>query len=470
MGEQGLNAQPTSGLKREIGLFGAIAIVVGQMIGSGIFMAPQGLAEMANPVAGILSLIITGIGSLLLALCFAKTAVRDNRLSTPLAATKEAFGELPAFWSGWAYWAGCWRANGTIILGGVNYLSYFFPSMAGSSLPKFIIVIAVVWFYTILNIVGIKQSSGFNLIVTVIKLLPLIVIVIVGALNFDPANFNTVSDPSVKGMGVIPLAMTYTLWSFLGFEGIAVNISEVKNPKMIMKGTVIGTVIVLAIYIIVTTLAAGNLPQDALAASESPFADIIKAGTGASWAGGFIAITVAISAFGCIGAWMISAASIAYSLGEEGLMPKTFMKLHPTRKTPINALLINGVLMTIVIGISFLGDMKGAIGEAFGSLYNIFLLLSTVALLIFYALGAASEMTLAARGIKEFSILAFLKNSCLSLIAFIYAVFTIWGSGGLKGEYAVYVMVGFLLLLIGIPFYVYVRSRRWSDGDHSEAR
>jgi amino acid transporter len=444
-------------LKRDIGLFAAIAIVIGQMIGSGIFMAPQSLAEYANPAAGIIALVITGIGSLLLALCFAKTGTRDERLATPLAAAKEALGELPAFWSGWAYWSGCWLANGTIILGGVEYLSYFFPSLSDNGIPKFVIIMIVVWFYTILNIVGIKESSGFNLAITIIKLAPIAVIIIVGFFKFDPANFSTVSDASVSGMGTIPVAMTITLWSFLGFEGIAVNSAEVKNPKMIMKGTIIGTVIVLAIYIIVTVLAAGNLPQDELVNSSSPFADMIKAATGQNWAGGFISLAVVISAFGCIGAWIISAASIAYSLGIEGLMPKSMAKLHKTRQTPVNALVLNAVLMTIVLAISFLSDVWSALG----SLYNVFLLLSTLALLVFYALGAASEMVLAARDIKKFSIANFLKSSIVSLLAFIYAGFTIWGSG------AVYVLAGFLLLLIGVPFYVYTRSKRYHDGEIS---
>jgi amino acid transporter len=443
-------------LKREIGLFSAIAIVVGQMIGSGVFMAPQGLAEYANPAAGIIALCITGVGSLLLAICFAKISLADDSLKSPLAATQKALGEFPAFMSGWSYWCGCWVANGAIILGGLNYLSYFFPSLQGNSLPKYIITIIVIWFYTLLNIRGIKESSGFNLVITIIKILPLLVIIVVGFIGFDSANMSTVSMPENAGFGVIPVAMTYTLWSFVGFEGITVNAAEIKNPKIVMKGTVIGTVIVLGAYIVLNLLAAGNLPQADLYASESPFADMVNAATGVAagavgWGGGFISAAVCISAFGCIGAWIISGASIAFSLGEQGLMPAAFAKVHAKYRTPHVALIVNGILMTIIMCVAYFNQE--------GSIYNFFVMLSTLALLVFYAFGAASEIMLAGRGIKKLNVWSFIKNSIIALVAFLYSIFTIYGSG------ADYVMYGFLLILIGFPFYIYARLKRHTEGD-----
>ena len=437
-------------LKRDIGLFSAIAIVVGQMIGSGIYMAPQGLAQYANPSAGIIALTITGVGSLLLALCFAKMSVRDNQITSPLAATQAAFGALPAFWSGWSYWTGCWVANGAIVMGGVSYLSYFFPSLSGNSFIKYALCIFTLWFYTILNIIGIRESSVFNLIITLIKLAPLAVIVVVALFKFDAANLSTFSSEEVQGMGVIPTAMAYTLWSFLGFEGICVNAAEVKNPRIIMRGTVIGTSLVIGVYLILTILAAGNLPQETLVASDSPFADIIQHATGGFWAGGFISIAVCISAFGCTGAWIISSASIAFSLGEQGLMPATFAKINTKYRTPVNALLINCILMSIIMIIAWLGNFA----EYFGNIYNFFVMLATLALLVFYALGSAAEIYLAGKKILPFNLWRFVKNSIFSLLAFIYAIFTVYGSG------ADYVLFGFILILIGIPFYIYVRLKR----------
>ncbi len=115
----------TPGLKRELGYFATIAIIIGQMIGSGIYMTPQGLAELSNAKVGVWSVAITGLGTLLLALSFAKLAQRKAVTGSAVVYTNEAFGELPAFWVGWSYWCGCWTANGAIIIAGVNYLSYF---------------------------------------------------------------------------------------------------------------------------------------------------------------------------------------------------------------------------------------------------------------------------------------------------------------------------------------------------------
>jgi amino acid transporter len=450
-----LNAGGKQTLKRDIGLLSAIAIVVGSMIGSGIFMAPQGLAEYANPTAGLIAMALTGIGSLLLALCFVKMSTMEGELVSPIMATQRAFGELPAFFSGWAYWCGCWVANGTIILGGLNYLSYFFPSLQGNSFAKYILSIAIIWFYTLLNIKGVKESSRFNLVMTVAKLAPIVMILVVAPLRFNAANFTSVSSEDVAGMGVIPIAMTYTLWSFLGFEGIVVNAAEVKNINMVKKGTVIGTCIVIVIYLLLTVFAAGNLPQSHLVASESPFADILQNSTGVYWAGGFIALAVALSAFGCIGAWIISAASAAYSLGEQGLMPQKLATVHPKLRTPVTALLVNGVLMTFIMLLAFFNQE--------GSVYNFFLLLSTLALLVFYVLGAASEIALSGKGIKKFNVWNFIKCSFVGLVAFAYAVFTVYGSG------AEYVMYGFILLLVGIPVYTYVKLKRYHDAKKQQA-
>jgi amino acid transporter len=124
-------------------------------------------------------------------------------------------------------------------------------------------------------------------------------------------------------------------------------------------------------------------------------------------------------------------------------------KIHKKYKTPVNGLVVNGVLMTIIMLLAYFNKQ--------GSLYNFFLLLATMAFLVFYAFGAASEIVLSGKKIRPFNIWNFLKSSCISLLAFAYSVYTIYGSG------ADYVMYGFLLILMGFPFFIYEKLKVEAD-------
>jgi len=433
-------------LKRDIGLFSATAICVGQMIGSGIYMAPQGLAELANPKAAIIAMVITGIGSLLLAWSFSKMSEENPLSGSAIVNTKDAFGDLPAFMVGWSYWCGCWIANGAIILGGLNYLSYFFPILATANFAKYGITILTLWFFTIVNMRGVKKAGIMNLIITIVKLLPLILFIVIAVAHFDSANLETVSSPEAGGMGALPLAIAYALWSFLGFEGACINAAEMKNRKIIKKATMLGTGIVIVIYLLLIILAAGNMSQGKLMDSSSPLADILYEATGGYWTGGFIAIAVFISSFGCVGAWILSSARIAYSLGEYDLFPGSMAKINLKTKTPNVALVVNGILMTIIMLIAFFTKE--------GNLYNFLALLSVMSFLVFYVFGAASEIMLSCRKNHPANPLSFIKKSVISLLAFVYSVYAIYGSG------ADYVMWGFILILVGFPFFIYARSKQ----------
>ena len=436
-------------LKRDLGLFATIAIIVGQMIGSGIYMAPQGLAELANPKVAILAMFITGVGTLFLAFSFAKLDSKEARTGSAIVYTQEAFGDLPAFWVGWSYWCGCWIANGAIILAGLNYASYFFPSLAGNTLPKFLACVVIIWIYTLINIKGVKEAGYINLILTIIKILPLLVFIVIAIIHFNSENLSTVSSPEVEGMSVLPVAIAYTLWCFIGFEGASVNAGEVKDTKKIGMATIISTGIVVMLYMLLTVLAAGNMSQEALASSSSPFADIIHQATGGYWAGGFISLGGSLSAIGCVGAWILSAGRITYSLGERKLMPDYFARISPKYKTPVNSLVINGILMTAVM---FLGYITQG-----GSMYNFLVMLAVMAFLVFYTFGAASELMLSGKHIKPFNLFNFVKCSIISLIALAYSIYTIFGAG------AENVLYGFLLMLIGLPVFIYVKLKQTSN-------
>lgn len=436
-------------LKREIGLWSATAIIVGQMIGTGIYMLPQGFAQLSNPKAAFIGLCITGLGTIFLAISFARLGERSPVTGSAIAYTKEAFGDLPAFIVGWSYWCGCWIANGAIIVGGISYAGYFLPILAEEPLSQIILSVIVIWIYTAINYLGVKTAGNLNLILTLAKLVPLVLFIAIAAFHINPENYSTVSSPELSGFSSLPIAVAFALWSFIGFEGASVNAGEVKDAATVKKATLIGTVFVILIYLVLIVLAAGNMPQDKLAASASPFSDIIQQATGGYWAGGLISLGVVVSAFGCIGAWIMSGARVAYSLGEQGLFPKKFARIHPRYRTPDFALVLNGFLMT---GVMFLSYFNTSV-----SIYNFLVLLAVMSFLVFYAFGAAADLMLSIQFGKPVRVLGFIKKGAVSLIAFYYSVYTVYGSG------AEYVMYGFLLILIGLPFFIYVKLNRQDE-------
>lgn len=452
MKKRNANTQ-SDGLKRDLGVFTAAALIVGQMIGSGIYMAPQGLAELANPKAAVLAMLITGIGTIFLALCFATLDRTQAQTGSAIVYTQRAFGDLPAFWVGWSYWFGCWVANGAIILAGLGYLSYFFPVLGGNTPERFLACLSIIWIYTGINLCGVKQAGMINLVLTIIKIIPLLVFIIIAATHFNPDNFNTVSQPALSGPSVLPVAIAYTLWSYMGFESVSVNAGEIKDQRKIGLVTIISTIAVVVIYLTLIILAAGGMPQSDLAASQSPFADIIRNATGTYWAGAFIAIGGSLSAIGCVGGWILSVSRVSYSMGVQKLLPDIFLKVNPKNGTPVSSLIINGILMSAVMLIGFLTNG--------GSLYNFMVLLAVIAFLIFYLFGAASEIMLMGMGIRPFTMLNFIKNSAIGLIALAYSIYTVYGAG------AEYVLYGFLLMLFGLPVYIYVKLKQHASGEES---
>lgn len=432
-----------NGLRRDLGYLAIVAIIVGQMIGSGIYMTPQGLSELSNPMVSILAMLITGLGTVCIAISFARLNKRGAVTGSIIYYTRQAFGDMPAFWVGWCYWCGCWIANGAIAVASVSYFTYFFPALADNNVMQFFAVISILWFYTLLNLRGVKFAGLFNLIITVAKLLPLLLFVVIAAKGFNADYLSSASSEAVVGLGTLPVAVAYCLWCYLGFEGATVIAGEVKNEEQIGRATIVSSFVVMLLYILIVFLSAGAIDQAELAKSSSPLGDIIYKVTGGYWTGAIVAIGGSLSAFGCVGAWILSAGRVSYSLASVDLLPRVFMRTNPKNGAPSAALLINGVLMTFVMALAYF--------EKAGAVYGFMVMLSVTSFLVFYLFGVAAELFLTGKDMRKEGLAKYLKTTFFSILGFCYAMYTIYGSG------EEYVFSGFLLLLAGIPLYIIIK-------------
>ena len=429
-------------LKRELGLAAATAIVVGNCIGSGIFTSAASLAAASNPKTAMIAWVITAIGSLLIALSFASLGTAMPRTGGPIVYTRAAFGDFAGFLIAWTYWIGAWVGNAAIITAFMLYFTYFFPG-ATTPLLAFLITSAVLWFFTIVNILGVKGAGMVSIVTTVLKISALIVFVVIAGMNFNPDMLSTVSSAKASGMGTLPAAIAIALWAFVGIESATVPAGEIKDPeKNIRKSTIYGTLIAAAVYLIVSIVAMGVLDQATLADSKAPLADIINAATGGTWGGNFIAIGAIISTLGATSGWVLTTARSALGAAQDKLFPEVFGRIHPKYKTPVASLVISGVAANILLILNYVGSLNSA--------FNFMLLLATLAFLPAYAFCAAADIVLLKKHSKDFNIWNFLKNSFVALLAFAYSIYAIYGTG------AQVVMYGFILMLVGIPVYLYM--------------
>jgi amino acid transporter len=431
-----------SQLKRELGLAAAIAIVVGNCIGSGIFTSAASLALASNPKTSIIAWVITSAGSLLIALSFASLGTAMPRTGGPIVYTRAAFGDFAGFLIGWTYWIGAWVGNAAIITAFMMYFTYFVPA-SNTPIIAFLVTSGALWFFTIVNILGVKGAGIVGIITVILKVGALGVFIVLAAMHFNPAMLDTVSDPSKAGMDTLPAAIAIALWAFVGIESATVPAGEIKNPRVnIRKSTIIGTLLAAIIYIMVSVVGMGVLDQATLAQSKAPLADIINKATGGTWGGNFIAAGAIVSALGATSGWVLTTARSAYGASRDKLFPKIFGKVHPHFKTPVASLIISGIAANILLILNYVGSLTAA--------FNFMLLLATLSFLPAYAFSAAADIMLLKTHPEDFNLFSFLKNSFIALLAFAYSIYAIYGTG------AQVVMYGFILMLLGIPVYVFM--------------
>ena len=435
-----MSNKPT--LKRELGLAAATAIVVGNMIGSGIFTSPQSLAQVASPIVTIMAWIITGIGSILIALSFANLGSKYQSTGGPIVFAHKAFGEFIAFIVAWTFWIGSWIGNAAIITAIIRYLTTFIPELKTNGMFAFILSSAILWLFTYINYKGVKEAGVVSIVTTILKLGVILIFMIIAIIGFEPSYLTTYSSIEVTGWGALPAAIAVTLWSFVGLESAVISGGEIKNAERNIKlSTFLGTLFAAIIYLFLSILSMGSLPQDQLAISEAPLASIINHVTGASWGGAFISLGVIIAASGTMNGWVLTTARLSFAAGEDGLFPKFFAKVHPKYNTPVTSLIITSICTNLLLILNYVSDLTSA--------FDFMINLATLSFIPAYALTACAEILLTFKKQHKLTLFDFIKHSFLSLLAFIYAIYIIYGSGA---ESAMWV---FILMFIGIPFYVY---------------
>jgi basic amino acid/polyamine antiporter, APA family len=422
---------------KKLGQAQTTALVVGNMIGSGVFLLPASLASFGG--ASLIGWVLTSCGAILLALVFATLSRNLAAAGGPYAYSRLGFGDFIGFWVAWGYWIAIWCGNAAIAVAFVSYFADLVPAVEKHPFGGALTGIVAIWLLTWVNSRGVQVAGQVQLVTTVLKVLPLVVVGVFGLTAFDPAliRWPTEGGPISWLFG----SATLTLWAFLGLETATIPADNVKDPeKTIPRATLWGTLIAAAIYIVSTTTILGLIPAAELAKSQAPFADAAKLLLGP---GGAIVVGVAaaISAFGALNGWILVQGQLPQAAARDGLMPAIFAR-SSARGVPLVGLIISSVLMSLLLAMNY----SATLVEQF----TFIILLATLANLIPYVFGSAALLVLLVREPEKFSGERIGRQLLIGFLAFLYSLAAIAGAG----QEAVF--WGFLLLLAGLPVYVWL--------------
>ncbi|HEY7708192.1 MAG TPA: amino acid permease [Gaiellaceae bacterium] len=430
-------------LKRSLGLWMATALVVGNMVGSGIFLLPASLAGEAGPVS-IFAMLATGVGAMLLAGVFATLGRAYPRTGGPYAYTRKAFGDFAGFLTAWGYWIAAWVGNAAIAIAFVGYLGVYWDRVNTSNLTAILVAVGLIWLLTLVNVLGTRETGWVQLVTTVLKFVPLALIGLIGLAWINSDNLTPFA-PESGGDWHIGAAATLALWAFIGLESATIPAEEVKDPeRTIPRATMLGTLITALLYGVATFAIMGILARDTLAASGSPFADAAGEIWGGDW-GKVVALVAMISTLGALNGWILIQGRIPMAAAEDGLFPRQLAKVHGSRRTPVTALVVSSALLTALIFMNY--SERGTIVDLFTDI----VLLATLTTLVPYAWSAAAQVTLFITDRELFSGVRLFRDSVIATLAFAYSAWAIWGAG------EEVIAKGFMLLTAGIPVYVWMK-------------
>ncbi len=424
------------GPRRQFGLLIAVALVVGNMIGSGVFLLPASLAPYGG--ISILGWFFTGAGAITVALMLARLGRMMPEVGGPYAYTRRGIGEMAAFIVAWGYWISIWSGNAAISVAFVGYMAVFFPALAENPALGAGIGLSAIWLLTGVNALGVREAGIVQLVTTALKILPLLAIGTLGLLYLDLDHFRPFNPSGEPPFTALTATATLTLWAFLGLESATIPADSVKDARRtIPRATIIGTLVAGLIYLLATVGVMGILPMGDLAESTAPFADAGRSIWG-STAGSLIAIGAAISAFGALNGWILLQGQMPMAAARDGLFPSIFGRMS-ARGTPVAGLVISSLLITGLTALNYTATLVER--------FTFIILLATLSTLVPYVFSAIAELVIFVREREKFRGERLAGATVIAVLALLYSLWAIVGAGWET------VIWGFLLLLAGLPFY-----------------
>ena len=422
---------------RALGFWSACALVVGNMIGSGIFLLPATLAPFG--MASLLGWALSAVGAILLAIVFARLGQSHPATGGPYAYSRVAFGDLAGFFMAWSYWISVWCAVAAIAVAFAGSAASLFPDLLSTPARSSACALVVLWLCTASNLAGVRTAGVAQLVTTLLKILPIVLIIAFGAGALETRAFTPFNPSGGNLFAVTTTTAALALWALLGMECATIPAEHVEDPRRtIPRATIWGTAFATVITIGATTVVMGLLPLDALKDSGAPFADAARKlwGNGAAAA---MAAGMAVSCLGALNGWILVQGQIPLAAARDGLFPAWFARTD-ANGTPRIGLVIGSALATVLVAANFTGSLV--------SIFTASILLATASALLPYLVCAAALWRLepSAKDARTWRRIA-------AALAFVFSAWALVGTGAQALEW------GAGLLLAGLPVYALMRWR-----------
>ena len=434
-----------------------MALIVGSIIGVGIFNLPTSLAAY-GPIT-LVSMALTTVGALALALLFASLSRRLPADGGPYAYARVAFGNRLGFANAWSYWITAWAGNAAIAVGWVLYVEHFINT-GHNKLYSVLLVLVGLWIPAAINLSGVKNMGSIQVITTVIKFVALAFVAIVGLFYIKSANFTPWNVSKESAVAAIGGGMAIALFSYLGVECAAVAAAKVRNPdRNVPRATILGTIATAIVYMLSLTAVFGIVPTSKLANASAPFSDAANAMFGGTWAGNVLAVAVIISGFGALNGWTMICAEMPKAAADDGLFPERFKRMSK-RGVPAYGIVASTVLASIAMIINYLGS-SGA------TVFTTLVLMTGITSAIPYGFSALAQLKWRVIDHRTMHTPRFARDMVVAVLALVFSILFVVYSRNTGHSFWVYWAPYFLAagaLLLGIPVYLAQRRQLTEPG------
>ncbi len=414
-------------MSKKIGLGRVISLVIGSQIGAGVFLLPSQLAPFGS--VALSGWIVSTFGAIMLALIFGQLCMKIPKAGGPHVYVHAAFGKRAAFFTGWTYWVISWTSNIAVITATVGYLA---PILGHTSkLVNLGLEIFILFVITLVNLRGTFFAGSIELVLTILKCIPLLLIPIAGFFFFNLDNFQPFNPKNLPITAVMNKTALLTFWAFIGLESATTTANAIENPtKVVPRAVVFGAISVALLYALNSIVIMGVVPNHTLINSSAPYVNAANIIFGQEW-DIVIAIIAFLACIGTLNAWVLTSGQIAYGAAKDGLFPEFLGKTN-RYNAPYVSLLI-----------TFVGTIPLMVLTISDNLVNQVILIVDAAVIVFLLVYFVCMLA--------FLKLYFKTNKFYSLIAFTGLIFCSWV---LAYSSIMNIAVLLLLILSGVPVYL----------------
>ena len=455
--------QPQATDGGRLSLLGATALVIGTIVGVGIFNLPASLAPI-GPIT-LVSMGLTTIGAVALALLFASLSRRMAAPGGPYAYARVAFGNSIGFLNAWSYWITAWAGNAAISVGWVLYVEVFI-NKGGSKLGTILLVLVGLWVPAAINLSGIKNTGTFQTVTAIFKFVALAFVSIVGLFYIHSGNYTPWNLTGGSAINAIGDGMAIALFSYLGVETASVAAAKVRDPeKNVPRATLLGTLATAVVYLLAMFAIFGVVPAHTLADSTAPFSTAVNSMFGGTFWGNVMALVVIVSGIGALTGWTMITAEMPRAAAQDGLFPEKFDELNSNR-VPAYGIVVSTALASIVMLINYIG----ANGQ---TVFTTLILMTGITAAIPYGFSAAAQIKWRIADQQKMDTPRFTRDMIVAVLSLVFSILFIYYSRYTGESFWIYWSPFFMTIgafLLGIPVYRRQKDRMKEPGEVPEYR